>query len=258
MNLIKAVKTVSKKTKDWWGRQTPVGLATALVVEFSVPLGILFLMYLSGIKSETIAQWRNGFLGFFVVAWFTGQVVRVNRELHRKRAADSTEERLIALSAALADQAVALVNATTGGESRLRLSAHIAIAMHREDRPWSVVLELTNTGEFPVYDIAFDAREIHDPDRCGLSWNRSILVPGAIEYAVVGELQQGQYAFDGWLFARNFRYRVEVQIAVSDKDPSVAIQYGEIGGQFICVVPDDFPKPPRGGSVFNLSRPSAR
>lgn len=247
---------MSKNKEGWWARQSPIDLAIALVMEFSVPLAILAVMYLSGLTSETIAQWRNGFLGFFVVAWFTGQVVRVNRELHRKRSAESTEERLIALSAALADQAAALIKTTTGGESRLSISGRIAKAEHRKDTPWSVILNLTNTGEFPVYDIALDARDINSSDRRGLSWNQSIVVPGATQFAIVAELQRGQYAFDGWLSARNFRYRVEVQIAFSGEVPSVAIQYGEVGGKFIRVVPDDFPKPPLSGDVFILPRPS--
>ncbi len=282
MNLSRALKAAPQNIKIWWKRQTPVDLTIAFLVEFSIPLIILVLMYLSGIKSETIAQWRNGLLGFFVVAWFTGQIVRVNRELDRKRAASSTEERLITLSQELADRTAALMNAaestekrlismsnaladqtaavissTTGGNSRLEISATIADASHRAKTRWSLILEFKHTGDFPVYDVIFDAREMDNPSQHVLGWLRSIIIPGTIEHAVVGEFPQGRYAFDGWLVARNFRYRVEIQIALSNQKPCVAIQYGEIGGKFIEKVPEDFPKSPDGKKPFNVPRPSS-
>jgi len=71
---------------------------TAVIKEFWFPCAIAVGFALWGVSGDDLRKVQGYFFGFLMLAWFTGQIVRIKREIERKDSVKDTIGRLTTLS----------------------------------------------------------------------------------------------------------------------------------------------------------------
>lgn len=94
--------------------------------EFWLPFSLALGLALWGVSGEKFHQIQGYFFGFLMIAWFTGQIVRIKREIERKDSTKATIDRLTALSEKLDHQFKLISGHATGGDSYITVYPNVS------------------------------------------------------------------------------------------------------------------------------------
>ena len=170
-----ALKKIPHKT---WGTVRLWTKATVVLAkELWIPLVVAGGASFVGITSSQMHHWQENFLGFFLLAWISGQFVRVRREIDRKESANTALDRLQAVTDKLAAVERDLHGYATGGDSDPAL-AFLPMPLDRG------TLVVHNGGEYPLHDIEVQLWS-------ATKWTTAKLAEMAAEKFSVPRLEQG-------------------------------------------------------------------
>lgn len=122
-------------------------VATTAFKEFWIPLMLAAGLTFWGVSGENFRQIQGYFFGFLMLAWFTGPIVRIKREIERKDSTKATIERLSVLSEKLDNQLRMISGHATGGDSYIVIHPHV----HKVSGDLNIAA--TVKGDFPVRSV---------------------------------------------------------------------------------------------------------
>ena len=129
---MQALKSKIERVRSWWAKDRDIkGTLVDLAREFAIPAIVALMAVFAGATSTTFRDFQQYFLGFFAIAWLTGQYVRVGRERQRRSDVRSTERRLQNLNEKLEQQLEAIIGFATGGDSRCEVTVQL---LQRHDK----------------------------------------------------------------------------------------------------------------------------
>ena len=147
------METTTKQPKS-----TAWRIATAALKEFWLPLCAAIGLALWGVSGEQLKSVQGYFFGFLMLAWFTGQLVRIRREIERKDSTNETLSRLTAISEKLDVQVQAFIGHSTGGDSHSQI--HPLVRQDNGDVDFAISV----TGQYPVRDVDVVSQDLEvDP-----------------------------------------------------------------------------------------------
>jgi hypothetical protein len=88
----------TKSTTKKWANSTARRIAVTAAKEFWFPFALAIGLAIWGVSGDQIKTVQGYFFGFLMLAWFTGQIVRIQREIERKDSTNATLARLTAMS----------------------------------------------------------------------------------------------------------------------------------------------------------------
>lgn len=100
-----------------------------------------------GVSGDQLKTVQGYFFGFLMLAWFTGQIVRIRREIERKDSTNATLARLTAMSEKLDTQLQSFLGYSTGGDSFAEIHPHVCSASG------DVAFAIAVMGQYPIKDI---------------------------------------------------------------------------------------------------------
>lgn len=136
------METTSKKPKSAAWR-----IAATAFKEFWFPLCAAIGLAIWGVSGDQLKAVQGYFFGFLMLAWFTGQIVRIRREIERKDSANETLTRLTTISEKLEAQVQAFIGHSTGGDSHSKI--HPLVRRDNGDVDFAIAV----TGQYPVRDV---------------------------------------------------------------------------------------------------------
>ena len=122
-------------------------IAKTVIKEFWVPCALAIGLGMWGVSGEKFRNIQGYFFGFLMLAWFTGQLVRIKREIERKDSTKATIDRLTTLSEKLDSQFKLIAGHATGGDS------HIIVYPLINSVNGDVTVSISVNGDFPVRSV---------------------------------------------------------------------------------------------------------
>lgn len=126
----------------------------AVIKEFWFPFALAVGFTLWGVTSEDLRTVQGYFFGFMMLAWFTGQIVRIKREIERKDSVQATIDKLTTLSDKLDAQLTTIVGHATGADSYIKV--YPLVDGNSGDINFATSVE----GDFPVRSVDISIQDL--------------------------------------------------------------------------------------------------
>lgn len=167
---------VKNPSRSTWQDKHFVRVVKTAAREFWIPLLLALGFALWGVSGEQYRQVQGYFFGFLMLAWFTGQLVRIRREIERKDSTKVTLDRLSAMSEKLDTQLQLFMGHATGGDSVFKVYPLVRIETGDVDFAVSVV------GRFPVRDVDVISQDldVDPPHTTARHAHHEIIWPGSL------------------------------------------------------------------------------
>jgi hypothetical protein len=127
---------------------------TTVVKEFWLPLALAVGFALWGISGEDLRKVQGYFFGFLMLAWFTGQIVRIKREIERKDSVKATIDKLATLSEKLDAQLRMIAGHATGGDSYIKVYPLV------DENSGDINFATSVEGDFPVRSVDISVQNL--------------------------------------------------------------------------------------------------
>jgi hypothetical protein len=127
---------------------------TTVIKEFWLPFALAVGFALWGVSGDDLRKVQGYFFGFLMLAWFTGQIVRIKREIERKDSVKATIDRLTTLSEKLDAQFKMIAGHATGGDSYIKV--YPLVDSDSGDINFTTSVE----GDFPVRSIDISVQDL--------------------------------------------------------------------------------------------------
>ncbi|WP_283445795.1 hypothetical protein [Noviherbaspirillum suwonense] len=149
---------------------------TAVIKEFWFPCAIAVGFALWGVSGDDLRKVQGYFFGFLMLAWFTGQIVRIKREIERKDSVKDTIGRLTTLSEKLDVQLKMITGHATGGDSYIKVYSFVD--SDSGDINFATCVE----GDFPVRSVDITLQDLNaaEPWRTVKHDYEEIIWPGIV------------------------------------------------------------------------------
>ncbi|WP_331692594.1 hypothetical protein [Pandoraea sputorum] len=129
-------------------------ICITILKEFWLPFLLAVGIGFCGVSADQLRSVQGYFFGFLMLAWFTGQIVRITREIERKDSVAATLDRLSNLSAKLDKQLEMISGHATGGKSFIRVHPYF----HEEAGFISIASSVE--GEYPVRNVDLTVQDL--------------------------------------------------------------------------------------------------
>lgn len=173
-------------------RSSALRVVATAATEFWLPGALAIGLAIGGVSEKRLQTIQGYFFGFLMLAWFTGQIVRIKRDIERKDAAKITIDRLATMTEKLDTQLDAIVGHSTGGDS------------------YAVVRPLVNgttgdltfcshvEGRFPIRDVDVISQdlEVDPPYKTAIVDHVEVIWPGSFREQLKWEAkgrEQGRF-----------------------------------------------------------------
>jgi hypothetical protein len=173
------METTSKKPKSAAWR-----IAATAFKEFWFPLCAAIGLAIWGVSGDQLKAVQGYFFGFLMLAWFTGQIVRIRREIERKDSANETLTRLTTISEKLEAQVQAFIGHSTGGDSHSKI--HPLVRRDNGDVDFAIAV----TGQYPVRDVDVLSQdlEVDPPYSTARHGHHEVIWPDSLRIALAIEM----------------------------------------------------------------------
>ncbi|WP_044529437.1 hypothetical protein [Herbaspirillum sp. B65] len=160
---------------------------TTVIKEFWLPSVLAAGFALWGVSGDELRKFQGYFFGFLMLAWFTGQIVRIKREIERKDSVKDTIDRFTTLSEKLDVQLRMITGHATGGDSYIKVYPHV------DSDSGNINFAARVEGDFAIRSVDIVVQDIDavEPWRTAIRVHEEIIWPGTLR-ALIPWLANGQ------------------------------------------------------------------
>lgn len=158
-------------------------VVATVATEFWLPGALAIGLAIWGVSANRLQTIQGYFFGFLMLAWFTGQIVRIKREIERKDSTKATIDHLTKITEKLDAQLDAIVGHSTGGDS-------FAVVRPLVNGTTGDLTFCTHVeGRFPIRDVDVISQdlEVDPPYKTALMEHVEVIWPGSIREQVKWE-----------------------------------------------------------------------
>lgn len=209
--------------------------------EFWFPAAIAGSFIYFGVSADRLRTIQGYFFGFLMLAWFTGQIVRIRREIERKDSTKATLENLSNVSKKLDSQLEMIIGHNTGGNSYAEIESTV------NQTSGDVSFGTFVNGRFPIRDVSIISQDLAHPSKTPYETARHdyerIIYPGTLWEQMRWPADgREQYNYLMQISAFNHNSLCEVAVRRTRDGKFLAASRRRIDDQsWIYSVPNEFP-----------------
>lgn len=169
--------------KQKFARSPALRVAATAATEFWLPGALAIGLAIGGVSANRLQTIQGYFFGFLMLAWFTGQIVRIKRDIERKDSTKATIDRLATMTEKLDAQLDAIVGHSTGGDS-------FAVVRPLVNGTTGDLTFCTHVeGRFPIRDVDVISQdlEVYPPYKTAFMEHVEVIWPGSFREQVKWE-----------------------------------------------------------------------